>query len=130
TPAATKAASPAPASASDEIPPDVPPPLRGSKAPDKSGSQKGTSADKGASKTPDASGTYSLQTGAFSTLEAAQRQQSQLSTKQYPALIVTEPASTPGPRFHVMVGPYLTRADAQRTAASLQKDGYAAILKR
>lgn len=80
--------------------------------------------------TPPPSGGYSLQTGAFSTRSAAENLVTQLKEKKYPASVVVSPAGTPGPRFHVMVGPYPARADAQKVASSLQKDGYDAIIKR
>jgi cell division protein FtsN len=48
----------------------------------------------------------------------------QLKQKKYPASIVTSPTGTPGPRFHVVVGPYPSRAEADKAISSLKKDGY------
>jgi cell division septation protein DedD len=74
------------------------------------------------------SGTW-LQTGAFSTMDAAQGALAKLKNQRYPASIRTE-APGAAARFKVVVGPYASSADLQRVKAQLQKDGYSPLPKR
>jgi DedD protein len=79
---------------------------------------------------PGESAAFFLQIGAFSTPAAADRQLKLIKAKKYPASVFAAPAGTPGPRYHVQVGPYATRADAQRVEASLRKDGYKPLIQK
>jgi cell division septation protein DedD len=71
-----------------------------------------------------------VQVGAFNRTEVASGEAAKLQAKGYPAFVFTEPASTPGPRYKVRVGPYPGRSDADRMLKTLASEGYKPLLKR
>jgi len=73
---------------------------------------------------------WQVQTGAFNTNDIASGEVTKLRTKGFPAFVFTEPETTPGPRFKVLVGPYSARAEADQMLKSLAKEGYKPFLKR
>jgi cell division protein FtsN len=148
TPAATPTPTPAPEPASTPASappaatptptPAAPPPVTQATEPPKSDKPatpdtpaRGTDASRtSAMPAPSARGQYALQVGAYSTQQAAERMAADLKTKRFPSSITIDPPSTPGARFHVMVGPYATRADAQKVIALLDKEGIKSFIKR
>jgi DedD protein len=62
---------------------------------------------------------WSVQVGAFRSLENAERQVQQLKTKGFAASVAP---GTPGSLYRVRVGPFAQRAEADRTAARLSSE--------
>jgi cell division septation protein DedD len=60
-----------------------------------------------------------VQVNAFRSKANADREVAQLKGKGYAAFAVS---STPGPLYHVRVGPFSQRGEADRTAARLQRE--------
>lgn len=71
---------------------------------------------------------FMLQVGAFSQKSAADALVANLTTKGYPAQLVTV-EKTPAP-YQVRVGPYTDRSAADSAAARLKKDGFRPLVKR
>jgi DedD protein len=105
-----------------------------SKPPDTSAGQPSSS-----NKTPDQSsapasgdnknasaGSFMVQVAAVSKQEDAEFLKSALQKKQYPVFIAT---SANDPLFHVQVGPFTDRKDAEAMKTKLAADGYGAIVK-
>jgi cell division protein FtsN len=126
---------PAPAPVAETPPPAVvaarptaPPP-----AETKSGeSAKGAAADskagaKGAPPSTAASGWF-VQVNTFSTKENAEKQVQQLKAKSFTAFVFTPVG--PLTRFHVRLGPFQQRPDAERMAARLVKEGFTPLITR
>jgi DedD protein len=72
------------------------------------------------------SGSYMVQVAAVSKQEDAEFLKSALQKKQYPVFIAT---SANDPLFHVQVGPFTDRKDAEAMKTKLAADGYGAIVK-
>jgi DedD protein len=66
-----------------------------------------------------AAGGWVVQVNAFRSKDNADRQVAQLKAKGYAAFAA---ASAPGSLYHVRIGPFSQRADADRTAARLQRE--------
>jgi len=119
-------------------PPAAPPPASAEKANAKSAEPKGNDAKSGKSDSKAAdtkaadmkagSGNWFVQVGAFSTKEAADKQVQQLKAKAFTAFVY--PVSSPVPRFHVRLGPFSQRADADRMVARLAKEGHQSLVTR
>jgi cell division protein FtsN len=73
---------------------------------------------------------WQVQVGAYSGNDVASQQVAKLQGKGFPAFVFTEPETTPGPRFKVLVGPYSARTEADAILKSLAKEGYKPFLKR
>src|SRR5579859_2414405 len=71
-------------------------------------------------------GSYMVQVAAVSKQEDAEFLKSALQKKQYPVFIAT---SANDPLFHVQVGPFTDRKDAEAMKTKLAADGYGAIVK-
>jgi cell division septation protein DedD len=130
----TKAAPPAPvpeeATTSVQVAEATPPP-----APAKSSAEP-TPAAKAAPKAAPAAAVatgitngWFVQVGAFNANDVAGREVTKLKGRGYPASVLTEPPTVPGPRFKVRVGPY-ERPEADRVRAQLSKEGYPSFLRR
>jgi len=78
---------------------------------------------------PASSDGFSLQTGAFNTEAAATSMIANLKRKGFAASLVTMPVNT-DTRFHVYVGPYRSRVEAQRAQSKLEKAGFQSLIKR
>ena len=70
---------------------------------------------------PPKTGGWMVQVGAFRSRENAESLLAQLKKKGHPATIVRSTAAPSAP-FHVRVGPYADRAEADRAAAVLAKE--------
>jgi cell division septation protein DedD len=92
-----------------------------SKPPDQSSSQSASADGKNTT-----GGSFMVQVAAVSKQEDAEILKSALQKKQYPVFIAT---STGDPLFHVQVGPFTDRKDAEAMKAKLAADGYGAIVK-
>ncbi|HET9838312.1 MAG TPA: SPOR domain-containing protein [Candidatus Angelobacter sp.] len=93
-------------------------------ASNKTPDQSNTAATSGDKSTP--SGSYMVQVAAVSKQEDAEFLKSALQKKQYPVFIAT---SANDPLFHVQVGPFTDRKDAEAMKTRLAADGYGAIVK-
>jgi DedD protein len=71
-------------------------------------------------------GSYMVQVAAVSKQEDAEILKAALQKKQYPVFIAT---SAGDPLFHVQVGPFTDRKDAEAMKTKLAADGYGAIVK-
>jgi DedD protein len=91
------------------------------KTPDQSGS-----APSGAEVKNGAGGSYMVQVAAVSKQEDAEILKNALQKKQYPVFIAN---SAGDPLFHVQVGPFSEKKDADAMRARLANDGYMAIVK-
>jgi DedD protein len=122
TPEAVPAPSPAASDASTTKPADQSAALSsGSKAPDASNPQPtGDEIKNGAASS------YMVQVAAVSKSEDAEILVSSLRKKQYPVFIANAPGD---PLFHVQVGPFSDKKDAEAMRARLSGDGYNAIVK-
>jgi cell division septation protein DedD len=78
---------------------------------------------------PSGANSWYVQVGAFNANDVAGREVTKLKGRGYPASVLTEPPTVPGPRFKVRVGPY-ERGEAQRVSAQLTKEGYPSFLRR
>jgi cell division septation protein DedD len=72
---------------------------------------------------------FSLQVGAYNTEAAADSMIANLKRKGHAASLVTMPVNT-DVRFRVYLGPYHSRAEAQRAQSQLQKEGFTSLIKR
>jgi DedD protein len=93
----------------------------GNKAPDQSGSASGGTEVKNG-----AGGSFMVQVAAVSKQEDADILVTALRKKQYPVFIAN---SAGDPLFHVQVGPYSEKKDAEAMRVRLAGDGYNAIVK-
>jgi DedD protein len=93
-----------------------------SKPPDQSSTQSSTSAD---AKTGAAT-SFMVQVAAVSKQEDAEILVTALRKKQYPVFIANAAGD---PLFHVQVGPFSDRKDAEAMRTRLSGDGYNAIVK-
>jgi cell division septation protein DedD len=93
----------------------------GSKTPDPSASTPG-----GAEVKNGAGGSFMVQVAAVSKQEDAEILKNALQKKQYPVFIAN---SAGDPLFHVQVGPFSEKKDADAMRARLAGDGYNAIVK-
>jgi DedD protein len=93
----------------------------GSKTPDQSASTPG-----GAEVKNGAGGSFMVQVAAVSKQEDAEILKNALQKKQYPVFIAN---SAGDPLFHVQVGPFSEKKDADAMRARLAGDGYNAIVK-
>jgi DedD protein len=93
----------------------------GNKTPDQSGSNSGGTEVKNG-----AGGSYMVQVAAVSKQEDAEILKNALQKKQYPVFIAN---SAGDPLFHVQVGPFSEKKDADAMRARLAGDGYNAIVK-
>ena len=84
----------------------------------------------GASAVPNTSpgGQYYVQVAALASAGKASEYAQKLSQRGYPVGVGTAPSKT-GDLHVVRVGPYATRADAERMAAKLKAEGFEAIIK-
>jgi DedD protein len=73
-----------------------------------------------------APGSFMVQVAAVSKQEDAEILKAALQRKQYPVFIAT---SAGDPLFHVQVGPFTDRKDAEAMKTKLAADGYGAIVK-
>ena len=96
-------------------------PAAGSKTPDQPGSTAG-----GAEVKNGAGSSYMVQVAAVSKQEDAEILKNALQKKQYPVFIAN---SAGDPLFHVQVGPFSEKKDADAMRARLAGDGYNAIVK-
>ena len=130
---------PPPAVAAPPAAPPVVPPPTATKAGDSTkgtpASAKGTDAAKGAETksgakgaTPPTANGWFVQMGVYSTRENAERQMQQLKANSYAAFVFTPVGPTP--RFHVRLGPFAQRAEAERMAARLTKEGHTPLVTR
>ena len=71
-------------------------------------------------------GSFMVQVAAVSKQEDAEILKAALQKKQYPVFIAT---SAGDPLFHVQVGPFTDRKDAEAMKTKLAGDGYGAIVK-
>jgi cell division septation protein DedD len=108
------AAADASAAKNSDVPTSQPPST--SKAPDQSNSQPANAT----------SGSFMVQVAAVSKQEDAEILKAALQKKQYPVFIAT---SAGDPLFHVQVGPFTDRKDAEAMKTKLAADGYGAIVK-
>lgn len=108
------------ASASPARAPRVPP--KPAPPPGLDNSAENSSAAKGS---PGAKGAIMVQLMAAAQLEDAQVLATALNKRGYSAVVRSEPDRL----FHVQVGPFATRAEADAMRRRLQGDGYNAILK-
>jgi DedD protein len=92
----------------------------GSKAPDQSSAQSGTEVKNGAGSS------YMVQVAAVSKQEDAEILVTALRKKQYPVFVAN---SSGDPLFHVQVGPFSDKKDADAMRNRLAGDGYNAIVK-
>lgn len=76
-----------------------------------------------------AAGGYLVQVVAFSANDVASREVAKLQRKGHPAFVFTAPDDTPGPRYKVQVGPFSTRAEADKTIKALRAEGYKPFIK-
>jgi DedD protein len=107
------------AKASDQPPPVQP--LSGSKTPDQSTTPPaGTDAKAGTASS------FMVQVAAVSKQEDAEILVTALRKKQYPVFIANAAGD---PLFHVQVGPFSDRKDAEAMRTRLSGDGYNAIVK-
>ena len=107
------------AKASDQPPPVQPP--SGSKTPDQSTTPSaGTDAKAGTASS------FMVQVAAVSKQEDAEILVTALRKKQYPVFIANAAGD---PLFHVQVGPFSDRKDAEAMRTRLSGDGYNAIVK-
>jgi DedD protein len=107
------------AKASDQQPPVQPP--SGSKTPDQSTTPPaGTDAKAGTASS------FMVQVAAVSKQEDAEILVTALRKKQYPVFIANAAGD---PLFHVQVGPFSDRKDAEAMRTRLSGDGYNAIVK-
>ncbi|HWF06684.1 MAG TPA: SPOR domain-containing protein [Candidatus Angelobacter sp.] len=121
TPEAVPAPSPAASDASAAKPADQATQPSGSKAPDASNPQPtGDEIKNGAASS------YMVQVAAVSKSEDAEILVSSLRKKQYPVFIANAPGD---PLFHVQVGPFSDKKDAEAMRTRLSGDGYNAIVK-
>ncbi len=101
------------------------------------GSEPSATQPASSNKTPDASnaaagdknsapGSYMVQVAAVSKQEDAEILKAALQKKQYPVFIAN---SAGDPLFHVQVGPFTDRKDAEAMKTRLAADGYGAIVK-
>jgi cell division septation protein DedD len=60
----------------------------------------------------------------------AAREVAKLKRLGHQAFVFTAPDGTPGPRFKVQVGPFKTRAEADRAIKTLRTQGYRPLIKR
>jgi cell division septation protein DedD len=72
---------------------------------------------------------FSLQMGAYSTEAAATSMIADLKRKGHTSTLVTMPVNT-DVRFRVYIGPYRSRAEAQRAQSKLAKEGFPSLIKR
>ena len=93
----------------------------GSKTPDPSASTPG-----GAEVKNGAGGSFMVQVAAVSKQEDAEILKNALQKKQYPVFIAN---SAGDPLFHVQVGPFSEKKDAEAMRTRLSGDGYNAIVK-
>jgi DedD protein len=91
------------------------------KTPDQSGSSSAGNEVKSG-----AGGSYMVQVAAVSKQEDAEILKNALQKKQYPVFIAN---SAGDPLFHVQVGPFSDKKDADAMRARLAGDGYNAIVK-
>ena len=91
-----------------------------SKTPDQSSTQPGTEVKNGAGSS------YMVQVAAVSKQEDAEILVTALRKKQYPVFVAN---SSGDPLFHVQVGPFSDKKDADAMRARLSGDGYNAIVK-
>jgi cell division septation protein DedD len=73
-----------------------------------------------------ATAAWVVQVSALKTKTAADRAVAALKAKGYAAFVVGDSGSL----FHVQVGPFADKAEAERTRAQLQKAGYKPLIKR
>lgn len=92
----------------------------GSKTPDQSTAQPGTEVKNGAGSS------YMVQVAAVSKQEDAEILVTALRKKQYPVFVAN---SSGDPLFHVQVGPFSDKKDADAMRNRLAGDGYNAIVK-
>lgn len=90
-----------------------------------SASEAGTTINRPA---PELSTGYMVQVAAVSKQEDAEALVNALRHKQYPVLLVPNPANSK--LFHVQVGPFAQLSEAEAMRVRLSNDGYNAILKR
>ncbi len=96
------------------------PAASGGKSPDQTATQAGTEIKNGAGSS------FMVQVAAVSKQEDAEILVSALRKKQYPVFIAN---SSGDPLFHVQVGPFTDRKDADAMRTRLAGDGYNAIVK-
>ena len=123
-----KVAPPTPAS---EPPPDAPPAstVASPKPESATPARPQAPASRPDAKPVAAADEFFLQVTSLSSEPAASSLVSILKGKGYPASLVTMPENTPV-RFRVHVGPYHSRAEAQRVQSRLEKEGYKPLIKR
>jgi DedD protein len=137
-PASGTPASGTPPPATAPVPPPPPPATdKGdakaaeAKAPDsksaKASDNKGADKSGGKTSAPQP-GSWFVQTGLYSTKEAADKQVQQLKAKAFTAFVSAE--SGPVPRFRVRIGPFSQKGDADRMAARLAKEGHQSFVTR
>jgi len=90
----------------------------------KAGDTKAADSKAGASST----GSWFVQIGVYGTKDAADRQVQQLKAKAFTAFVVS--TNSPATRFHVRLGPFTQRSDADRMHARLAKEGFDSLVTR
>ena len=102
----------------------------GSKSADSASTQSSAGKSTDSSTGPDAknatSGSFMVQVAAVSKQEDAEILKTALQKKQYPVFIAN---SAGDPLFHVQVGPFTDKKDAEAMRVRLAGDGYNAIVK-
>jgi cell division septation protein DedD len=106
----------------------APPPAAPKSAPQKPDAPAAKAAAK-AAPAPSGANAWFVQVGAFNADDVAGREVTKLKGRGYPASVLTEPPTVPGPRFKVRVGPY-DRTEADRVRVQLSKEGYPSFLRR
>jgi DedD protein len=122
TPEATPTANGADASAAGKSPDQSAGQPSGGKAPDQSTTTPAT----GDEVKNGAGSSYMVQVAAVSKQEDAEILVASLQKKQYPVFIANSPGD---PLFHVQVGPFTDKKDADAMRTRLSADGYNAIVK-
>ena len=77
-----------------------------------------------------AAGGFIVQVEAFGANDIASREVAKLVKRGHPAFVFAAPEGTPGPRYKVQVGPFATRAEADKTIKALRTEGYRPLIKR
>ena len=77
-----------------------------------------------------AAGGFIVQVEALVASDVAAREVAKLKGKGHPAFLFTAPDRTPGPRYKVHVGPFATRAEADKALRALRAEGYKPLIKR
>jgi DedD protein len=78
---------------------------------------------------PPPAGGYIVQVEAFGSNDVAAREVAKLQRRGHPAKVFTAPDGTPG-RFKVQVGPFASRAEADKAIKALRTEGYKPLIKR